>query len=346
MLGEGTSQQLCSPSDSWLLTGFYTVITCLSCLLLLITFPLSVWCLLKVVPDYQRIVVFRLGRVRPPRGPGLVLLLPLIDQFQRVDMRTNAFNIPPNKMKSRDGAVVSIGADIQFRVSDPVLSVMSVQDLSFVIRNTAQNLLVQSLDRKYLREICTDKLRIGEHLKEDISEQVKPWGVCIERAELTMEAIFQSPESGMESPVSTHSTAPIGGVEQLVMQVISLAQQNMEETSPPAGLPLEHLLTRLEGNLTEALVSDVKSSFQFYLSRSDGERAPYFLDLTSGRGRAGWGLLDRFPDVTLEISEADLLSLMQGDLHPLTAYTRGRLRVGGNLQTALKLEKVLQVAKQ
>ncbi|XP_063301967.1 stomatin-like protein 1 [Pelobates fuscus] len=339
--------QKAAPSDSWILSVVHTAISCLSCLLLLITFPVSIWCFLKVVPDYQRIVVFRLGRVRPPRGPGMVLLLPLIDQFQRVDMRTRAFKIPPSKVKSRDGAVVCLGADIQFRVCDPVLSVLSVQDLSFVIQNTAQNLLVQSLGRKYLQEMYSSRMRIGEHLKEDINEQVKPWGACVDRVDLAMEAVMQSPDSNPVGCVNTQSKTPSGGFEQLLMQVISLAKQNPEkEINPSTGLTLQQLLSRLEGNLNESLVSKVGSSFQFHLTLESGERAPYFLDLTSGSGRAGWGVIGGTPDVTLDITETDLLSLIQGKLHPLAAYNQGRLRVQGNLQTALQLQEVLQVVTQ
>ncbi|KAM8973356.1 stomatin-like protein 1 [Pelodytes ibericus] len=333
-------------SDSWLISGCHAAVTCLSCLLLIITFPVTIWCFIKVVPDYERAVVFRLGRARPPRGPGLILLLPLIDQFQRVDMRMRAFNLLPCKVKSRDGALVSIGADVQFRVCDPVLSVLSVQDLNFVTRNTARNLLAQSIGRKYLREINSGRARIGEHLKEDINEEVKPWGVCVERVDLSMEAILRSPEDTLEGPVNTQSKSSSGGLEQLVMQFVSLANQRVEnDTSPPTGVSLQQLLSKLEGSLTEELVFEVRSSFQLFLTLQDGKRAPYFLDLKSGSGRSGWGMLHCSPDVTLEITEDDLQSLIHGNLHPLTAYSQGRLRVVGDLQTALLLEKVLQVAK-
>ncbi|KAM4747871.1 stomatin-like protein 1 isoform 2-T2 [Rhinophrynus dorsalis] len=335
-------------SDTWLLWGCHTVVTFLSCLLLLITFPISVWCFLKMVPSYQRVVIFRLGRVRPPRGPGLVLLFPLIDQFQRVDMRTRAFSVPPSKVKSRDGVLVSMGAEVQYRVCDPVLSVLSVQDLNFVTRNTAQNLLTQSLGRKYLREIHSDRIRIGEYLKEDINEQIKPLGVCVEGLELALEAILGTPEDAMVAPMIPHVVPSSGGLDQLLMQFISLANQTSRNDTPsPAVLDvsLQQLLSHLEKNITESLVSEVGSSYQLYVTLHGGERAAYFLDLTSGSGHCGWGVMP-CPDVTLKITEADLQSLVRGDLHPLTAYTGGRLQVEGDIQTVLRLEKVLQAARQ
>ncbi|XP_075064402.1 stomatin-like protein 1 [Mixophyes fleayi] len=335
-------------SDTWLVWSGHIGITCLSFLCLIITLPISIWCFIKVVPVYERVVIFRLGRVRPARGPGLVLLLPLIDQFQRVDMRTRAFSIHPSKVKSRDDAVVSLGADVQFRVCDPVLSVLSVQDLNFVIQHTAENLLAQSLGRKYLREIHGDRVRIGEHLKEDINEQVKPWGVCVERVDLLLEAVLRSHEENVNVSLAPQVVTPSGGLEQLIMQFVSIAKQSSatnttSSTTSSADISLQQMLSRLDGTLSESLVSEVGSSYQLYVTLHGGERAAYFLDLTSGSGRSGWGVLTCPADVTIEITEEDLLSLIKGDLNPLTAYTTGRLHVMGDLQTALRLEKVLRM---
>ncbi|KAG9489526.1 hypothetical protein GDO78_005485 [Eleutherodactylus coqui] len=330
-------------SNSWLMWCCHMWITCLSFIFLLLTLPVSIWCFLKMVPDYERVVVFRLGRVRPPKGPGLVLLLPLIDQFQRIDMRTRAFSIQPCKIKSRDDAVVSVGADVQFRVCNPVLSVLSVQDLNIVIKNTAENLLAQSLGRKYLREIYGDRMRLGEHFKEDITEQVKPWGVCVERVNLLVEAVLQPLEDHVNVPLIPQVVNPNGGLEQLIMQFVSVAKQvSTTDAKPSPDLSLQEMLSRLEGTLSESLVSEIRSSYQLYVIQKDGERSSCFLDLTSGSGHCGMGVLPSPPDVTLEITEADFLLLIRGDLNPMTAYLTGRLHVTGNLQTAWQVEKVLQ----
>ncbi|XP_063782513.1 stomatin-like protein 1 isoform X2 [Pseudophryne corroboree] len=319
-------------------------ITSLSFLILIITLPISIWWFLKIVPDYERVVIFRLGRVRPARGPGLVLLLPLIDQFKRIDMRIRAFSIHPCKVKSRDDVPVSMGADVQFRVCDPILSVLSVQDLNFVTQHTAENLLAQSLGRKYLREIHGDRVRIGEHLKEDINEQVKPWGVCVERVELSLEAVLRSHEENVNVSLTPQAITPTGGFEQLIMQFFSMVQDSSTtHNTLSADLSLQQLLSRLEGVLSESLVSEVGSTYQLYVTLSGGEQAAYLLDLKSGSGRCGWGVLSCPADVTLEITEDDLLSLIKGELNPLMAYTTGRLRVVGNLQTALRLQKVLRM---
>ncbi|KAG8440271.1 hypothetical protein GDO86_006150 [Hymenochirus boettgeri] len=304
------------PPDTWLLYFCHKVISCLSFLLLLVTFPISAWCYLKVVPDYQRIVIFRIGRMCPPRGPGLVVLLPIIDQFHRVDMRPKAFSVPPSK------------------------------DLNFVTRHTAQNLMIQTLGRKYVREIHNDRARIADYLKEDINEQVKPWGVSVERVDLALESILETPESVMIVPPVPQAASLSSGMDQLLMQFLSLIRHDSKSDTPlPTGTSLKQLFLELEASMSESLVSEVRSSYQFYVIMPGGERAAYFIDLTSGSGYCGWGELPS-PDVTLETTETDLISLISGNLNPLTAYTGGRLRVIGDIQTAMQLERVLQVAQQ
>ncbi|PNI37633.1 STOML1 isoform 13, partial [Pan troglodytes] len=86
--------------QSWPSCLCHGLISFLGFLLLLVTFPISGWFALKIVPTYERMIVFRLGRIRTPQGPGMVLLLPFIDSFQRVDLRTRAFNVPPCKLAS------------------------------------------------------------------------------------------------------------------------------------------------------------------------------------------------------------------------------------------------------
>uniref|UniRef100_A0A452HCD6 Band 7 domain-containing protein n=1 Tax=Gopherus agassizii TaxID=38772 RepID=A0A452HCD6_9SAUR len=136
----------CSSQDclSWICHG---IVTSLAFLLMVITFPISRWFVLKIVPAYERMT-----------GPGMVLLLPFIDHWQLVDLRTRAFYNPGPL------SVISMGADIQFRVWDAVLSVMMVKDLNAAIRMMAQNAMTKTLLKKNLREIQTEKLRIGDHL--------------------------------------------------------------------------------------------------------------------------------------------------------------------------------------
>uniref|UniRef100_A0A2K5DIK2 Stomatin like 1 n=1 Tax=Aotus nancymaae TaxID=37293 RepID=A0A2K5DIK2_AOTNA len=186
--------------QSWPSCLCHGLISFLGFLLLLVTFPISGWFALKIVPTYERMIVFRLGRIRTPQGPGMVLLLPFIDSFQRVDLRTRAFSVPPCKLASKDGAVLSVGADVQFRIWDPVLSVMTVKDLNAATRMTAQNAMTKALLKRPLREIQMEKLKISEQLLLEINDVTRAWGLEVDRVELAVEAVLQPPQDSPAGP--------------------------------------------------------------------------------------------------------------------------------------------------
>ncbi|XP_064421855.1 stomatin-like protein 1 isoform X2 [Latimeria chalumnae] len=320
----------------------------------------------QVVPNYERIVLFRLGRIRAAKGPGLVFLLPVIDQWQRVDLRTRAFSVPPCKVLLKDGAQVSVGADIQFRIWNPALSVVAVQDLNSCARITAQNAVTHTLLKKRLREIQTDKLRIGEYLAIEINDLTKAWGLEVDRVELILEAVLKPPEDSSSGPLIMPPAVPgmeglAGPIQQLAMHFLSNSVAatnqskescelvNEEKPTSPSSMPhrgTDELVHAVGACLSEALVSKVQASYQFNITDSNGLHKTYFLDLTKGIGSVSSGVIGQNPDVTLEVVEEDLQAMLTGDLRPLGAYMSGRLQVRGDLQTVLKLEEVIAAVRQ
>ncbi|XP_040130733.1 stomatin-like protein 1 isoform X2 [Ictidomys tridecemlineatus] len=352
--------------QSWPSCLCHGLISFLGFLLLLITFPISGWFALKIVPTYERMIVFRLGRIRTPQGPGMVLLLPFIDSFQRVDLRTRAFNVPPCKLASKDGAVLSVGADVQFRIWDPVLSVMTVKDLNTATRMTAQNAMTKALLRRPLREIQMEKLKISDQLLLEINDVTRAWGLEVDRVELAVEAVLQQPQdspagSSLDSTLQQLALHLLGGGMNSVAggtpsagpALLATPADTLEmvsEVEPPASQGLkqpvaEGLLTALEPFLSEVLVSQVGACYQFNVILPSGTQSIYFLDLTTGRGRVGHGVPEGVPDVVVEMAEADLRALLCRELRPLGAYMSGRLKVKGDLAVAMKLEAVLRALK-
>lgn len=374
----GPAGNTADSSQGWLSWICHGIITSLVFLLMVVTFPISGWFALKIVPTYERMIIFRLGRIRAPQGPGVVLLLPFIDHWQRVDLRTRAFNVPPCKLTSKDGAVISMGADVQFRVWDPVLSVMMVKDLIAATRMTAQNAMTKTLVKKSLREIQVEKLRIGEQLLLEINDMTKSWGLEVDRVELSMEAVLQPPRENLVGPLAT--VPPVPGLEGLDGTIQQLAahffnntlalagsgtgtpeadsMETVNEVEPPTAPLLtatgstrrkpsmDELLSAVEPVLSEALVAQVGASYQVNIALPSGARSTYFIDLSSGSGRAGHGVPEGSPDVILEVAEKDLQDLFLGDLRPLSAYVSGRLQVKGDLHLALKLEELIKAVKQ
>ncbi|XP_043083227.1 LOW QUALITY PROTEIN: stomatin-like protein 1 [Puntigrus tetrazona] len=336
------------------------IVTFLVFLVTFITFPISGWFVLKVVPNYERIVVFRLGRIRPPKGPGVVLVLPFIDQWQKVDLRTRAFSVPPCKVTTKDGGLVSVGADIQFRIWNPVMSVVAVQDLNASTRLTAQNAMMQTLSKKTLREIQTERIKLGEHLGMDMNEMTKPWGLEVDRVELILEGVLREPDGGHPGPVIMPPSVPgleglTGPIQQLAMHFLSqtaASQSSRDSVSLSDELRSDAAVSRVDGLmeavrsvLSEQLVHQVRACYGFQITSDSGHNSCYYVDLTQGAGACGAGVPQREPDVSLSMSERDLLAMFEGVLRPLTAYSSGRLRVQGDLNTAMKLETLIRLLK-
>uniref|UniRef100_A0A8C3YEZ9 Stomatin like 1 n=1 Tax=Catagonus wagneri TaxID=51154 RepID=A0A8C3YEZ9_9CETA len=269
------------------------------------------------------------------------------------------------KLASKDGALLSVGADVQFRIWDPVLSVMTVKDWNTATRMTAQNAMTKALLKRPLREIQMEKLKISDQLLLEINDVTRAWGLEVDRVELAVEAVLQPPQDSPAVP-SLDSTlqqlalhflgggmssvaggAPLPGPADTLEMV-----SEVEPPAPHAGAgssatqPVaEGLLMALKPFLSEALVSQVGACYQFNVILPSGTQSVYFLDLTTGQGRVGHGAPDGIPDVVVEMAEEDLQALLCRDLRPLGAYMSGRLKVKGDLSVAMKLEAVLRALK-
>lgn len=170
-------------------------------------------------------------------------------------------------MTTRDGGVLSVGADIQFRIWNPVLSVVSVQDLNASTRMTAQKALTHSLAKKTVREIQTERVKLGEYLgvrtrfsysvliffavsvhvyihasclQMDINEMTRPWGLEVDRVELTLGSLLKAPEDSPSAPLIMPSAPGLEGltgpIQQLAMHFLSHGA-----TSRPQQGKTEHL---------------------------------------------------------------------------------------------------------
>lgn len=347
-------------SQGWLSWICNLIVIFLVYIVTFITFPVSGWFVLKTVPNYERIVVFRLGRIGPPKGPGVVLVLPLIDQWQRVDLRTRAFSIPPCQVRTLDGGLLLVGADIQFRIWNPVLSVVAVQDLNASTRMTAHKALSYSLSKRTVREIQSDRVKLGEYLGMDINEMTKPWGLEVDRVELVIGSLLQTPEEGPQGPFIMPPSVPgldgiAGPIQQLAMHFLNqtVSQPKQEDTVivtdevSPGAAPhsVEELLSAVRLLLSETLVSRVGACFQFYITSAEQQQQSYYVDLRQGSGSAGTGSSPD-PDVSLTLTDTDLLALFEGTLRPFAAYSSGRLQIQGDVKTAMKLEEVIKLLKK
>jgi regulator of protease activity HflC (stomatin/prohibitin superfamily) len=140
---------------------------------------------IKVVKEYERGVIFRLGRVQGgPKGPGLFILYPLVDRMVKIDLRTVTMDVPPQDVITRDNVPARVNAVVYFRVTDPNRSVIEVENHVLATSQISQTTLRSVLGQKDLDDLLTNREAINEELQRIIDEQTDPWGVKVSVVEV------------------------------------------------------------------------------------------------------------------------------------------------------------------
>ena len=138
----------------------------------------------RILREYERAVVFRLGRVIDEKGPGLVLLIPAVDRMVRVPLRTVTLRIPPQEVITRDNVQVRVAAVSYFRVIDPRRAVLDVEDYMSATLQIAQTTLRSVLGKAELDTLLAERERLNEALQQIIDEQTEPWGIKVTIVEI------------------------------------------------------------------------------------------------------------------------------------------------------------------
>jgi regulator of protease activity HflC (stomatin/prohibitin superfamily) len=133
----------------------------------------------RILREYERGVIFRLGRLIAQKGPGLILLIPFIDQIVRVDLRTVTLNVPPQEVITRDNVTARVNAVAYFRVVDPNRAITEVENFLLATSQIAQTTLRSVLGRSDLDALLAERDRLNSELQQIIDEQTEPWGVKV-----------------------------------------------------------------------------------------------------------------------------------------------------------------------
>ncbi len=158
------------------LIGFLIVIV-------LILFLLST--AIKIVKEYERLVVFRLGKVRAkPKGPGLVFIIPFVDRPIKVDLRTVTLDVPSQEGITRDNVTLKVNAVVYFRVVEPISAIVNIEDYRRATWNIAQTTLRNVLGQSELDELLAHRERINQKLQMMIDEATEPWGIKVGMVEV------------------------------------------------------------------------------------------------------------------------------------------------------------------
>ena len=203
---------------------------------------------IRVLREYERAVVFRLGRLIGQKGPGIVLLIPVIDRMVRVDLRTVTFEVPPQDVITRDNVPAKVNAVAYFRVIDPVKSVVEVERIRAATSQIAQTTLRSVLGRADLDTLLAEREQLNENLQQIIDEQTEPWGVKVTTVEIKDVGIPQGMQRAMarQAEAERERRAKVINAEGEFQASERLYDAAEVMSGNPAALQLRYLQTLLE----------------------------------------------------------------------------------------------------
>jgi regulator of protease activity HflC (stomatin/prohibitin superfamily) len=139
---------------------------------------------IKILKEYERGVVFRLGRIIPVKGPGLVLIWPLIDKLIKVSLRIITMDVPSQDIITKDNITVKVNAVVYFRVMDPIKAITAIEDFFFATSQIAQTTLRSILGQSQLDDLLTNREQLNAELQKVIDFQTEPWGIKVTAVEV------------------------------------------------------------------------------------------------------------------------------------------------------------------
>ncbi|WP_243049513.1 slipin family protein [Dyella sp. RRB7] len=200
---------------------------------------------IKVLPEYQRGVVLTLGRYTGTKGPGLVILVPIVQRMMRVDLRVTVMDVPPQDVISRDNVSVRVNAVVYFRVVEPDKSILQVADFFQATSQLAQTRLRSVLGQHELDDILSQRDSINRSLQQVLDEATDPWGIKVSNVEIKdvdlnetmVRAIARQAEAERERRAKViHADGELQAAEKLRDAAAMLSQQ-------PQALQLRYLQT-------------------------------------------------------------------------------------------------------
>jgi regulator of protease activity HflC (stomatin/prohibitin superfamily) len=203
---------------------------------------------IRILREYERGVIFRLGRLIAQKGPGLILLIPIVDRMVRVDLRTVTLNIPPQEVITRDNVPTRVNAVAYFRVVDPNNAIVEVENFLLATSQISQTALRSVLGKADLDQLLAERERLNEDLQKIIDEQTEPWGVKVTTVEIKDVEIPEQMQRAMarQAEAERERRAKIIAAEGEFQAAEKLTDAADIISKNPAALQLRYLQTLLE----------------------------------------------------------------------------------------------------
>jgi regulator of protease activity HflC (stomatin/prohibitin superfamily) len=230
---------------------------------------------IRVLREYQRAVIFRLGRLIAQKGPGLILLIPIVDRMVRVDLRTVTLDVPPQEVITRDNVTVRVNAVAYFHVVDPNRAITEVENFLLATTQISQTTLRSVLGKAELDGLLAERERLNLELQQIIDDQTDPWGIkvtTVEVKDVELPAEMQR-AIARQAEAERERRAKIIGADGEFQAAEKLSDAGQIVSQNPATLQLRYLQTLLQMGVDKnttivfPLPIDVLKPFM-------GERAP------------------------------------------------------------------------
>ncbi len=203
---------------------------------------------IRIAREYERGVIFRLGRLIGQKGPGLFLLIPVIDRMVKVDLRTITMNVPPQEVITKDNVPAKVNAVVYFRVMDPSQAIVEVEDYIAATSQIAQTTLRSTLGQAELDHLLAEREKINQQLQQIIDEQTEPWGIKVSTVEVKDVEIPQTMQRAMarQAEAERERRAKIIAAEGEFQAAEKLSSAAVVIAAEPVALQLRFLQTLAE----------------------------------------------------------------------------------------------------
>ncbi|CAB1084754.1 Putative stomatin/prohibitin-family membrane protease subunit aq_911 [Olavius algarvensis Delta 1 endosymbiont] len=215
-------------------------------ILVLVIFFLSA--ALRILNEYERGVIFRLGRVINAKGPGLIILIPIIDKIVKVSLRLVAMDVDPQDVITRDNVSVKVNAVIYFRVIDPIKAIIEVENYTYAMSQLAQTTLRSVCGQAELDELLSEREKINSELQEILDTHTDPWGIKVATVELKHIDLPQEMQRAMakQAEAERERRAKVINAEGEFQAATKLAEASKIIEKHPTALQLRYLQTMSE----------------------------------------------------------------------------------------------------
>jgi regulator of protease activity HflC (stomatin/prohibitin superfamily) len=232
---------------------------------------------LKVLNEYERGVIFRLGRIIAAKGPGLIILIPIVDRIVKVSLRLVALDVDPQDVITRDNVSVKVNAVLYFRVVDPVKAIVQVENYAYAMSQLAQTTLRSVCGQAELDDLLSEREKINAKLQEILDTHTDPWGIKVTTVELKQIDLPQEMQRAIarQAEAERERRAKVINAEGEFQAAAKLAEASVIIEKHPVALQLRYLQTMremaAESNSTTFLPIPIELFKPFFQNRKEKE---------------------------------------------------------------------------